>query len=82
MMVRPDSTSIMMDFFPPVKFYNVQVHYRRKFDSTCTEFFFVKETKWAIMLRFFFGVGREPQSFVLLMMRDVVRQLLDNMHLL
>ena len=33
------------------------------------------------MLRFFFGVGREPQSFVLLM-RDVVRQLLDNMHLL
>ena len=43
--------------------------------------FFVKETKWAIMLRFFFGVGREPQSFVLLM-RDVVRQLLDNMHLL
>ena len=44
-------------------------------------FFFVKETKWAIMLRFFFGVGREPQSFVLLM-RDVVRQLLDNMHLL
>ena len=44
-------------------------------------FFFVKETKWAIMLRFFFGVGREPQSFVLLM-RDVVRQLLDNMRLL
>ena len=52
-MARPDSTSIMMDFFPPVKFYNVQVHYRRKFDSTCIEFFFVKETKWAIMLRFF-----------------------------
>ena len=31
--------------------------------------------------KIFFGVGREPQSFVLLM-RDVVRQLLDNMRLL
>ena len=80
MMVRPDSTSIMMDFFPPVKFYNVQVHYRRKFDSTCTEFF-CERNEMGNNAKIFFGVGREPQSFVLLM-RDVVRQLLDNMHLL
>ena len=81
MMVRPDSTSIMMDFFLPSNFIMYKFITEESLIRLALSFFFVKETKWAIMLRFFFGVGREPQSFVLLM-RDVVRQLLDNMHLL
>ena len=43
--------------------------------------FFCERNEMGNNAKIFFGVGREPQSFVLLM-RDVVRQLLDNMHLL
>ena len=43
--------------------------------------FFCERNEMGNNAKIFFGVGREPQSFVLLM-RDVVRQLLDNMRLL
>ena len=51
-MVRPDSTSIMMDFFLPSNF----IMYKFITEESLIRLalsFFVKETKWAIMLRFF-----------------------------
>ena len=71
----------MTDFFLPSNFKMYKFITEESFDSTCTEVFFVKENEMGNNAKIFFGVGREPQSFVLLM-RDVVRQLLDNMHLL
>ena len=81
MMVRPDSTSIMMDFFLPSNL----IMYKFITEESLIRLalsFFCERNEMGNNAKIFFGVGREPQSFVLLMMRDVVRQLLDNMHLL